>query len=163
MRRRSLLFVTYHNARFDDGLSYALHLAKTLDKDLSVLLVQEKKGVMVRLSDMIAASAFAEAHEPDAAIEIMNEGVVSQKDIEDKKAQIMGKCRTEGVGAVVKATEMELVQAVRESVKGPADVEMVLLGPTVTADGGVSAKQLDRLVKTATRPVITIARQTNAA
>ena len=162
MRRRSLLFVTYHNARFDDGLSYALHLAKTLNKDLSVLLVQEKKGVMVRISDMIAASAFAEAHEPDAAIEILNEGIVTQKDIAEKKARIMDKCRMEGVGAVVKASEMELVQAVKESVKGTADVEMVLLGPTVTAQGGVTAKQLDRLVKTATRPVITIARQSAA-
>ena len=49
-----------------------------------------------------------------------------------------------------------------EVLKGPADVEMVLLGPTVTADGGVTARQLDRLVKTATRPVITIARQSAA-
>jgi hypothetical protein len=163
MRKRNLLFVTYHGARFDDGLSYALHLAKTLDKDISVLLVQEKKGMMVRISDMIAASAFAEAHEPTVAIEIMNEGSVTEKEVEKEKSQILAKCRMEGVGAVVKTSAMELVQAVRESVKGSTDVEMVLLGPTVTADGGVTARQLDKLVKTATRPVITIARQTHAA
>ena len=35
--RRSLLFVTYQN---DDGLSYAIELARTLDKDLSILFIQ---------------------------------------------------------------------------------------------------------------------------
>jgi glycerate-2-kinase len=35
--RRSLLFVTCQS---DDGLSYAIELARTLDKDLSILLIQ---------------------------------------------------------------------------------------------------------------------------
>ena len=42
--KRSLLFVTYQNEYFDDGLSYAIELARTLDKDLSVLWCRKRRA-----------------------------------------------------------------------------------------------------------------------
>ncbi|MGA2191878.1 MAG: hypothetical protein ABSG42_00675 [Nitrospirota bacterium] len=160
MRRRSLLFVTYrNNGHFDDGLSYAIHLAKTLGKDLSVLLLKER-GLIDKFSDMIATSAFAEACEPTAAIE-MSEGRKTRDDAGKRGAEIGKKCRMEGVDVQVRATDKDLLPAIRESIAESDNIEMVLLGPTVTDGGSVSARELSRLVKSATRPVITIARHAN--
>ena len=163
MRRRHLLFVTYHNEHFDDGLSYAVDLARTLGKDLSVLVVQESKGMFEKITDMMAASAFAEAHEPDIAIGIMNEGVITMESIEEMKSRIRKRCHMSGIDTEVNTSGLDLLSAVREAVRRSADIDMVLLGPTVTTDGRVSAKELNRLVKTATRPVVTIARHAGVA
>jgi len=163
MRKRHLLFVTYHNDHFDDGLSYAVELARTLGKDLSVLLVPENKGLMEKFTDMMAASAFAEAHEPDAAIQILNEGRITPRDVEEKNSLVQKRCRMAGIDAVLGSTDKELLPAIKESVGRSASIDMVLLGPTVTGEGRVTARELNRLVKTATIPVITIARHASAA
>jgi hypothetical protein len=162
MRRKSLLFVTYHNERFDDGLTYAVHLAKTLGKDLSVLLVHEKRGLAEKFSDMMVASAFAEAHEPDIAIEMMGGTKVGHAEVSERQTRIEKKCAMAGVDALVNTTDKELIPAVRESILS-SDIEMVLLGPTVLVEDRVSAREINKLVKSATLPVVTITRQANAA
>ena len=160
--RRNLLFVTYQNEYFDDGLSYAIELARTLDKDLSVLLVQEKKGLMEKFTDLMAASAFAEACEPDAAIQIMDEGKPSPVMDSEKSARTLRKCAIGGVKAAISKSDKELLPAVRDAVK-QFNIEMVLLGPTVTGNQRLSARELNKLVKSATTPVVTIAKPATAA
>jgi len=161
MRRRHLLFVTYQNERYDDGLSYAIDLAKTLNKDLSVLMVPEKKGLSEKFSDMMAAAAFAEAGEHDTAREMMSG--VDMGILQKRMDQILEKCHRGGVMAGIFTSPSDAVPAVRKFIAEQGTVEMVLLGPGATEDGNVSAKDLNRLVKTATRPVITITRHANVA
>jgi hypothetical protein len=36
---------------------------------------------------------------------------------------------------------------------------MVLLSPTITENGNISSRELSRLVKTASRPIVTMAKQ----
>ena len=52
----------------------------------------------------------------------------------------------------------DLVPAVSAALRSSRGVDMVILSPSITRDGNVSAKELQRLVRTASRPVVTIAR-----
>jgi hypothetical protein len=157
--RRNLMFVTYQNQNFDDGLTYAIDLAKTLGKGLSVLLLEEKKGGMERLSDIMAASAFAEACEPTVAIEIAGGTRPTQKEVDENTSRIVRKCQMSGVEITVKTTALDILAAIKDSLRQASDIDMVLLGPTVTESKRVTARELNRLVKSATKPVVTIARQ----
>jgi glycerate-2-kinase len=117
--RRSLLFVTYQN---DDGLSYAMELARTLDKDLSILLIQSP------------------ASESGTGAPAGNGGI---------KTEII-------------SSEKEFLPAIREALK-QLNVETVLLGATVTGNERLSTKELNRLLKSATTQVVTIAKPEKSA
>jgi hypothetical protein len=62
MKRNQLLFVTYHDENFDDGLSYAVDLAKTMNDSIEILMIYKRK-VLDKLGDMRTAITFAEAGE----------------------------------------------------------------------------------------------------
>ena len=68
--KRNLLFVTYHDGELDEGLNYALDLAKMTDKGMAVLLVNRKK-ISTKFEEMMSAVAFAEENEPETARQIM--------------------------------------------------------------------------------------------
>jgi len=156
--RRDLLFVTFLNERYEEGLSYAIDLARTLGNGLSVLLVHEKrKNLAEKFSDIMSAAAFAEAGEHDAARElILSRQLDLMKEI---AAAFEAKCEAAGVKLRMTTSELDAVHAVKAYIKDHPPVDMVLLSPPATQDGGVSAKELNTLVKTAGRPVVTISRQ----
>lgn len=120
--RRSLLFVTCQN---DDGLSYAIELARTLDKDLSILLIQSP-----------ALESEASARPPGNG----NGGI---------KTEII-------------SSEKEFLPAIRDALK-QLNVETVLLGATVTGNERLSSRELNRLLKSATTQVVTIAKPAKSA
>ena len=68
--KRNLLFVTYRDGEIDEGLNYALDLAKMTDKGVAVLLVNKKKYAK-KFEDIMSAVAFAEENEPETAQLIM--------------------------------------------------------------------------------------------
>jgi hypothetical protein len=156
--RRDLLFVTFMNEHYEEGLSYAIDLARTLGNGLSVLLVREKrKNLAEKFSDIMSAAAFAEAGEHDAARElILSRELDLMKEI---TATFETKCGAAGVKLNLTTSELDAVQAVKAYIKDHPPVDMVLLSPPATQDGSVSAKELNTLVKTAGRPVVTINRQ----
>jgi glycerate-2-kinase len=121
--RRSLLFVTCQN---DDGLSYAIELARTLDKDLSILLIQSP------------------ATESDAS------------------AAAPGKNGNGGIKTEIISSEKEFLPAIREALK-QLNVETVLLGATVTGNERLSSRELNRILKSATTQVVTIAKPAKSA
>jgi len=156
--RRDLLFVTFMNEHYEEGLSYAIDLARTLGKGLSALLVHEKKkNLAEKFSDIMSAAAFAEAGEHDAAREL-----ICARELELMKeiaATYETKCGAAGVKLSLTTSELDAVQAVRAYIKEHQPVDMVLLSPPAAQDGSVSARELNTLVKTAGRPVVTINRQ----
>ena len=156
--RRDLLFVTFLNERYEEGLPYAIDLARTLGNGLSVLLVHEKrKNLAEKFSDIMSAAAFAEAGEHDTARElILSRELDLMKEI---AATFEARCSAAGIKLNMETSELDAVQAVKAYIKGHPPVDMVLLSPPATQDGGVSAKELNTLVKTAGRPVVTINRQ----
>jgi len=57
MKRNQLLFVTYHDENFEEGLSYALDLAKTMNDGIEVLLLYKRKA-LEKFEDMMTAVTF---------------------------------------------------------------------------------------------------------
>jgi len=162
MRKKHLLFVTYQNRQSEEGLAYAIGLAKTLGKGLSILMVQEKKGIMQSFSDAMAAVAFAEEGEHETARQMMSSPEV-RPDITKRVEHLKDKCTSSGISVDVKASELDATSAIRGLVGEDDGIDMILLGPNVTESENFTAKRLARLIKSATMPIVTIARQTCAA
>lgn len=156
--QKQLLFVTYRNEEMDEGLSYAVDLAKTMDEGITVLLVN-RKSMMQRIEDAMAAVAFAEENEPDTAREIINKGAKDEGHADAGVHTLLDSCRNLGVNVTVHAVTEDAVTAVKDYLKERNGVDMVLLSPSITTKGNLSARELQRLVKTASRPVVTMARQ----
>jgi len=155
MKKKQLLFVTYHDEKFDDGLSYALDLARTMNDGISILMVFKRK-VMEKFEDMMTVVAFAEANDHKTARELIAEDLEkNNEDYEKKLSLLRKKC---GVDVDVSAASTNVVTAIRNFLKQNSSVDMVLLSPSVTNDGNISSKDLNRLVRTASRPIVTMAK-----
>ncbi|MBI5100930.1 MAG: hypothetical protein HZA16_02420 [Nitrospirae bacterium] len=157
--KKRLLFVTYQNEEMDEGLSYAVDLARTMNEGITVLLVKKEK-LMRRLEDMMTAITFAEEGLPDTAVQFLDnnaphEDQGSASDLES----IRKKCLSVGVNVNIHSVTNDTVSAVKDYLKQSSGIDMVLLDPSVTGDGQLSGRDLQRLVRTASRPVVTMSRQ----
>jgi arginine/ornithine N-succinyltransferase beta subunit len=156
--KRNLLFVSYRDSDFGHDLSYALDLAKITDKGMAILLVNRKR-LTDKFEEMMAAVTFAEAGEQDAALEIMQ----SSEAEDGLKSMLEKKCRESGMAASVYSALHDAVSSLRDFLKQNNTIDMVLLSPSITENGEISSKVLKRLLKTASRPIVTMTRQTVVA
>lgn len=158
MKKKQLLFVTYHDEKFDDGLSYALDLARTMNDGISILMVYQRK-VMEKFEDLMTVVAFAEANDHKTARELIVEDLEkNNEDYEKKLSALRNKCEKSGIDVDVSAASTNVVAAIRNFLKQNSGIDMVLLSPCVTNDGSISSKDLNRLVRTASRPIVTMAK-----
>ena len=163
MKRNQLLFVTYHDENFEDGLSYALDLAKTMNDGIEILMIYKRK-VLEKFGDMMTAITFAEAGEHQTAREMISDDYKNQnEDYEKKLATIKEKCTRSGIAVDFSTAAMDAISAIKNILRQNARIDMVLLSPSVTNDGNVNAKVLNKLVKTSSRPVVTMAKQNSVA
>jgi hypothetical protein len=150
MGKRQLLFVTYRDENLEEGVSYAIELAKAMYEDITLLLVQKKINLMDKLGNLMTAVSFAEADEHETAREIMASG--PKADHERYEKVIVGlreKCRKEGIAVSVQDTDLDVVSGIRTFLKNHGGIDKVVLSPAVTGSDTVSAKDLNRLVRTA--------------
>ena len=160
MGKRQLLFVTYRDENLEEGVSYAVELAKAMFEDITLLLVQKKSNLMDRIGDLMTAVSFAEADEHDTAREIMQEGSGSAEGRYEKLlVGLVEKCRREGIQVNVQDTDLGVLSGIRMFLKNHGGIDKVVLSPAVTGSDTVSAKDLNRLVRTASRPIVTMTRQ----
>ena len=163
MKRNQLLFVTYHDENFDDGLSYAVDLAKTMNDSIEILMIYKRK-VLEKFGNMMTAITFAEAGEHQTAREMISGDYNKQdEDYEKKLGVIREKCTRSGVVVDFSTAAMDAVSAIKNILRQNARIDMVLLSPSITNDGNVNAKVLNKLVKTASRPIVTMAKQASVA
>jgi hypothetical protein len=161
--KRKLLFVTYHDENFEEGLSYALDLAKTMNDAIALLMVYKRK-VLERFEDMMTVVTFAEANEHKTAREIIRDDLSGKSDDYDRKiALLTERCERYGIPVEVNAAATDVLTAINNILKQKRDIDMVLLSPSVTGDGSITSKTLNKLVKTASRPVVTMARNGKVA
>jgi len=154
--KKQLLFVTYQNEVRDEGLTYAIDLAKTMEEGITILLINKKKFDQ-RVEDIMAAVAFAEEGEHETAREIAEARRGNGK--EDQSKGMLEQCKSSGIEVNMQTAQDGLVEAISGFLKNKTAVDMVLLSPSITKKGNISARELHRLVKTALRPVVTIAKQ----
>ncbi|KAF0146083.1 MAG: hypothetical protein FD156_451 [Nitrospirae bacterium] len=159
--RKNLLFVTYQDEDSEAGFGYAIDLATMMKKGLSVLLLN-KKGLWQKFDNLMTAITFAEAGEHEIAREILSEDGSEKKGFRERIASFTERCSKSNVDVSIHTAETDVVSAVKDLLTQKMGIDMVLLSPSVTNNGHVSSKELNRLVKTASRPVVTMARNVYA-
>ncbi len=163
MREKQILFVTYHDENFEDGLSYAIELAKTMKNGIEILMVYKRK-VLEKFDDVMTAVTFAESHEHKTARELISDDYrAHDRDFEKSLATLREKCEKGGVFVGVSTAAADIVGAIKNILKQNNRIDMVLLSPSVTSDGRITSRELNKLVKTASRPVVTMSKQANIA
>jgi hypothetical protein len=129
-------------------------------EDITLLLVQKKSNFMEKLENLMTAVSFAEAGEHDTTRQIMAGGSQDgHKSYEKKLAEVVKKCHREGIHVSIHTTDLDAVSGIRTFLKVHTGIDKVVLSPAVTGNGNVSAKDLNRLVRTASRPIVTMTRQ----
>ncbi|GER92746.1 hypothetical protein A45J_0471 [hot springs metagenome] len=162
MGKKQILFVTYHDENLESGLSYAVDLAKTMNEDISILMLYRRK-VMEKFENYMAAVAFAEDGEFKTARElIMDDLKRKNESYEEKVCLFVERCKELGVSADVNTSSNDVISAIRNLISQNTKIDMVLLSPSVTHDGHVTAKELNKLVKIASRPIVTMVKNEKA-
>jgi hypothetical protein len=93
MTKEKLLFVTRGGEDCDNGFTYILELAKTLNAGIAMLMVYNK-NVMQTYEDVMAAVAFAEAGDLETVKNLMQTQERVIKETAGKKIKEMTeKCR----------------------------------------------------------------------
>ncbi len=159
--KKQILFVTSLDEDSDEGLSYAIDLSKTMDKDIAILLVH-KKNWLNKFEDMMSAIAFAEVNEHETARKLMEGNHNKAFSLDEKIRSLAERCNASGIDSVIQTVTADAVSAVLDSLKQMKGIDMILLSPSVTVNGEVTSKDLSRLVRIASRPVVTMSRQAYA-
>jgi hypothetical protein len=157
--KKKLLFATYYENP-DEGLSYVLDLAKALKEDLTVFLFRKKAEMTTKLDDLMSAVVFAEADEHETARQMVTETRNEANDNKDKNISlIVGKCRESGINADVQSFEADVVPSLEKYFKRKNGVDMILLSPSITDNGNITTRELQKLLNSVSRPIVTMARQ----
>jgi hypothetical protein len=163
MKGKELLFVTYNDDNFDEGLSYAVDLAKTMGDSIRILMVY-KRTVIENFEDVTAGVIPAEPKEHKTAGEPTGEDYSkTQEHFESKLSLIKEKCKEAGVSVDISTAAPDAVTAIKNILRQNTRIDMVLLSPGITNDSDITSKTLNKLVKTASRPIVTMAKQAGTA
>jgi len=163
MGKRQLLFVTYRDENLEEGISYAIELAKAMYEDITLLFVKKQNNLMDKLGNLMTAVSFAEADEHESARQIMADDTPEKQAAYDEKlAELMTRCKHEGISVNVQQSDLDAVPGIRSFLKNNNGIDKVVLSPVMTESGNVTSKDLNRLVRTASRPIVTMTRHAAA-
>ena len=155
-----ILFVTKGGEHCDEGLSYVLELAKTLNAGIEVLILSPAK-LTNRFEDIMAAAAFAEAGDLKTMKEVMESEQCACRDLLEKKiGEIIQSSKESAVALVCHLSEGDVTTAVKSFLKGRKNIDMILLSPSLAE----SRKSLDirRLLKDISKPIVHISKNATA-
>jgi hypothetical protein len=156
--KHKLLFVTYKDNHEDEGLSYVIELAKTLNKDLTIFLIW-KKRLSKKIENVLTAATFAEADEHETARQMIAGDSGKRNGSGDPKLEpFVGKCHESGIEVDIQSFQQDVFPTLKNYFKRRNGVDIVLLGPNVAGTGNVTTGELKRLANTISRPIVTIAR-----
>ncbi len=158
--KEKLLFVTKGGEDSDSGFSYALELAKTLNKDISILMVYSKQ-IRNAYEDIMAAVAFAEAGDHETVKELLQKQEKEIKEIEDRKiGELTERCREVSVDITHQTAVGDPITAIKDFLENRPGIDMVLLSPNLSTNKkGIDLK---KLLKNITKPIVTISRPAKA-
>lgn len=160
MNKQQLLFVTYQDEHLDEGISYAIELAKAMIEDIVVLLVRKKDRLQEQFDDLMTGVSFAEEGEHEAALQFTGAG---KQDLPEplggKITEMVVASSRAGVHLAVQSTDKDVVAGIRAFLRSNATIDKVVLSPAVTEGEVLTTRELNRLVRTASRPIVTMTRQ----
>jgi hypothetical protein len=159
---KRILFVARGDENMGEGFSYALDLARAVGEDIVLLVVRKTRMLMDRFEDLMSAVAFAEEGDHKTARAIAAAGI-TDPDIAGNTAGLVEDGRRAGVNVQVSSAQGDMVSAVKAFIKSGNNVDMVVLSPGITDGGEAGVRELGRLVKGVSRPVVAMSRQQAAA
>src|SRR5574340_3470 len=110
MNKQQLLFVTYQDEHLDEGISYAIELAKAMIEDIVVLLVRKKDDMQDKFEDLMSGVTFAEAGEHDTARSLAKgEARVRPAGLDGKVTEMIVASSKAGVHMDVHNTDKDVV------------------------------------------------------
>jgi ribosomal protein L31E len=87
----------------------------------------------------------------------------NNEDYEKRIALLEEHCRKSGIRVSVSTAATDAVSAIKNILRQNVRIDMVLLSPSITNGGNVTSKVINKLVKTASRPIVTMAKNIHAA
>ena len=160
MGKRQVLFVTHRDDNLAEGVSYAIELAKAMNEDIMLLFVQKRSNHIGKLENLMTAVTFAEAGEHTTARQIATEDSRGAEEVCDKElAAVVEKCLREGIHTSVHTSPLDAISGTRKLLREYRDIDKVVLSPAITAAENITSKDMSRLVRIASRPVVTMTRQ----
>ncbi len=159
--KEKLLFVTKGDEDYEEGFSYVVELSRILKTNIFMLMVYDESFIET-FQDSMAAAAFAEAGEPGTAREISEERLRRiQEDTEKRIDALSGKYCGNGAPLKIrcKAVAGDIISNIEKLVESEPAIDMVLLSPTLSNKGGVSAR---KLLKNISRPIVTMSKPADA-
>ncbi len=163
MEKRQLLFVTHRNENITEGISYAIELAKAMDEDIMILFVRQRTCINGKFENLMSAVTFAEAGEHDTAKKMVSEGPRFPDEASRRElALILDKCMNVGVQVSVHTSSLDVLVGIRSFLKKQWGIDRVVLSPAITTDDAISSKDMMRLVRSISLPVVTMTRQSFA-
>ena len=160
MAREHMLFVAYQDSDIDEGIAYVVDLAKALSEDIVVLLVHKKDTISKKFEDIMTATVFAEAGEYQTATDMVSPDAAKIcRGQSGKIREIVLRASKSGVNLSVESINQDLVPGIRSYVKQHPSVEKVILSPVVTESEALTTRDLSTLVRTASRPLVTMTKQ----
>jgi hypothetical protein len=161
MGKRQVLFVTHRDDNLAEGVSYAIELAKAINEDIMLLFVQKRSNNIGKLGNLMTAVTFAEAGEHTTSLQIATEDSRGVKEVCDKDlAAVVKKCLREGIHASIHTSVLDAISGTRKLLREYRAIDKVVLSPAITEAGNFTSKDISRLVRIASRPIVTMARQT---
>ncbi len=161
MEKRRLLFVTHRDEHMTEGVSYAIELAKAMDENIMILFVQKRPDVNSTLDNLMTAVTFDEAGKHRIARQIVRPGTRPRlhEASDQELAAVVTTCVREGIRASVHTSPLGALAGVRTFLKKQSGIDKVVLSPAITRADDISSKDIMRLVRMISRPVVTMARQ----
>lgn len=158
--KRMLLFVAYINDDFDAGLTYAAELARLMGKGIAMLVI-DNNSFIDTFEKIMTGSTFAEANEHVTALSVLSED--NRVELDQKIESSRQICSNLEIPFSVHTSQFNMLKAIDELMGRKKGIDMVLLGPSITENGNITSSELNKLVKTASRPVVTMTRQGSEA
>jgi hypothetical protein len=155
-----ILFVTKGGEQCDEGFSYVLELAKTLNEGIEVLILNPAH-LATDFEDIMAAAAFAEAGDLKTVKEIMEcEQNACRKKLEEKIGSFIQSSKEMSVELLCHMSDGDVASAVKDFLKKKPNIDMVLLSPSLSEN----KKSLDirKLLKNISKPIVHISKPMSA-
>lgn len=154
--RERLLFVTNGDKAFEEGFSYAIELAKSLNAGVSILLVFSRQAAST-YEDAMAAVAFAQAGEFQTAKEILKTREKELRKLADEEfKELSGRYKETQIDIVHEYFIGDVLTAIKDFLKNNSNIDMVLLSPSLSSIS--EGKALKKLIKNITKPLVAISK-----
>jgi hypothetical protein len=155
-----ILFVTKGGEHCDEGFSYILELAKTLNASVEALIMRPAH-LAEDFEDIMAAATFAEAGDLETMKEIMEcEQRTCREKLEGRIRELSNKAQEVSIEILCHSADGDVATAIKAILKEKPYIDMVLLSPSLS--GKKNSLDLKRLLKHISKPIVHISKPATA-